>query len=477
MNFDTLGLSPTLLDTLDQVGFKTPTEIQIQSIPILLEGRDVLGCAQTGTGKTGAFLLPLIEMLSRSRGRARMPRALILEPTRELAAQVLDTFLSLTKNHKLTCALVMGGEGSGGQEKKLDQGVDVLIATPGRFIDFIGRGRLLLSDVGLLVIDEADRMLDMGFIPDIERIVSKLPLKRQTALFSATMAPAIQKIATEFLNNPVEIRVTPASSAATTVTQRRIHFDFAKKTPLATMSFAKREALRQLLKVENIERAVIFCNRKKDVDYLMRSLVRYGYQASCLHGDMPQNKRTETLEKFRKGEISLLVASDVAARGLDIEDITHVISFDVSLNAEDYIHRIGRTGRAERTGFSYLFTLPQEEELVQAIESLIGQKILPYVLEGFKLEGFKPVQDIKPIKKTVLPIREPKKEPVKEKVHSSHPKGEKDHPKKQTPETSVPFVGFGEEIPAFIRNGLSGEVLERLKSHDGKVHRYGRVEA
>ncbi|HQS83769.1 MAG: hypothetical protein B7Y25_02430 [Alphaproteobacteria bacterium 16-39-46] len=481
MPFTELGLSAPLINVLNNVGFKTPTDIQKRSIPILLEKKDVMGCAQTGTGKTGAFLLPLIEMLSRKRGRARMSRALILEPTRELAAQVLEAFSTLSDSFKLTSGLIVGGEGSSEQEKKLDQGVDVLIATPGRLLDFIGRGRLLLSDIQFLVIDEADRMLDMGFIPDIQKIVSKLPSTRVTALFSATMPPLIEKIASEFLHNPVEIRVDAPSSTANTVTQWCVHLDLDKKTSPATISAEKRKILRHLLESQNIERAVIFCNRKKDVDYLSKSLKGYGFDVAALHGDMPQNKRTETLDQFRKGEVKILIASDVAARGLDIEDITHVVSFDVPFNAEDYVHRIGRTGRASREGTSYLFSTHGDKELLKDIETLTNQKISLYKVEGIvekedvkkpkvlppKPHQAKPHQD----KKEALPISKNKKEIPAQIVTTEKPVTAPLENKNER------IVGFGDEIPVFMQNALPASILERLQQDDQKIQRYGEVEA
>ncbi|MBS0185286.1 MAG: DEAD/DEAH box helicase [Proteobacteria bacterium] len=476
MPFAELGLSAPLISVLDKVGFKTPTDIQKRTIPVLLEKQDVMGCAQTGTGKTGAFLLPLIELLSRKRGRARMSRALILEPTRELAAQVLESFSTLSGSFKLSAGLIVGGEGASEQEKKLDQGVDVIIATPGRLLDFIGKGRLLLSDIQFLVIDEADRMLDMGFIPDIEKIVSKLPSKHVTALFSATMPPLIEKIASEFLHNPIEIRVNAPSSTAHTVTQWCVHLDLnKKKTPTATINAEKRKILRHLLSSQNIERAVIFCNRKKDVDYLSKSLKRYDFDVAALHGDMPQNKRTETLDLFRKGDVKILIASDVAARGLDIEDITHVVSFDVPFNSEDYVHRIGRTGRASRKGTSYLFVTQDDQELLKSIEALTNQKISP-----FKIDKVIEKEDPHKAQNSLS-----KKHPRKEDLGSSqHKKEIKMH--ENTSERSLKnsseiknekIIGFGDEIPVFMKNGLPASILARLQQNDRKSQRYGEVES
>ncbi|MBV9017032.1 MAG: DEAD/DEAH box helicase [Alphaproteobacteria bacterium] len=365
MNFNELGLSPELLQAITDTGYTTPTPIQEQAIPVVAQGRDVLGCAQTGTGKTASFALPMIDKLAAGRARARMPRSLILEPTRELATQVEASFERYGKHHRLSTALLIGGESFGDQEKKLDRGVDVLIATPGRLLDLFERGKVLLSDVRILVIDEADRMLDMGFIPDVERIVGLLPRARQTLFFSATMPPEIRRLADAFLNSPVEIAVAPPASPAETVAQSLV----------VVTPEQKREVLRRLIGSEDVKNALIFCNRKRDVDILQRSLARHGFDAAALHGDMPQPKRTETLERFKNSEIRLLVASDVAARGLDIQGLSHVFCFDVPYHAEDYVHRIGRTGRAGRQGRSFMLAAPEDGKAVAAIQKLIGKEI------------------------------------------------------------------------------------------------------
>jgi superfamily II DNA/RNA helicase len=365
MSFDDLGLGADVLRAVADTGYKEPTPIQRQAIPQVLMGRDVLGCAQTGTGKTASFTLPMIDILFGSRARARMPRSLILEPTRELAAQVAENFDVYGKYHKLSKALLIGGVQYGDQEKVLDRGVDVLIATPGRLLDHFERGRLLLSDVKLLVIDEADRMLDMGFIPDVERIVSLLPKGRQTLFFSATMPPEIRRLADAFLTNPKEITVARPATTADTVKQGLVHVE----------ERAKREALRTLLHSEQVRNALIFCNRKRDVDTLHKSLRRHGFNAGQLHGDMDQAQRTATLEAFKRGEITLLVCSDVAARGLDIDDLSHVFNFDVPIHAEDYVHRIGRTGRAGRSGAAFTIASPEDGKFLSAIERLIGKSI------------------------------------------------------------------------------------------------------
>ncbi|MEZ5669265.1 MAG: DEAD/DEAH box helicase [Alphaproteobacteria bacterium] len=365
--FAALGLSEPVVNAVADSGYQTPTPIQAQAIPQVLIGRDVLGCAQTGTGKTASFVLPMIDILSSGRARARMPRSLILEPTRELAAQVSENFVKYGKYQSLSFALLIGGVSFDEQEKKLDRGVDVLIATPGRLLDHTERGGVILTAVKLLVIDEADRMLDMGFIPDIERIVSKLPKSRQTLFFSATMPPEIRRLADSFLVNPREITVDPPSSTATTIEQFLV--------PYQGRDREKRAALRAVIDNESIQNGLVFCNRKRDVGVVFRSLKRHGYNAGELHGDMAQESRMATLDAFKRGEIQLLVASDVAARGLDIAAVSHVINYDAPVNAEDYVHRIGRTGRAGRSGRSLTIVGDADAKHVQAIEKLIGRTI------------------------------------------------------------------------------------------------------
>jgi superfamily II DNA/RNA helicase len=368
MNFSELGLSQKVLSAVEASGYTTPTPIQAQAIPHVLNRRDVLGIAQTGTGKTAAFTLPMITMLEQGRARARMPRTLILEPTRELAAQVEESFIKYGKNHKLSIALLIGGVSFDDQDAKLMRGVDVLIATPGRLLDHFERGRLLLTGVELLVIDEADRMLDMGFIPDIERICKLVPFTRQTLFFSATMPPEIQRITNTFLSNPVQIEVAKPASTAASVTQKLV------KT--GSKDFEKRDVLRNLIRsAGHIQNGIIFCNRKRDVATLHKSLVKHGFNAAALHGDMDQRARMAALEAFRNGETTLLVASDVAARGLDIPAVSHVFNFDVPYHAEDYVHRIGRTGRAGRTGEAFTLVSSMDRKSLDAIEKLIGQKI------------------------------------------------------------------------------------------------------
>ncbi len=372
MPFRQLGLSPEVLRAIAETGYETPTPIQERSIPSILSGRDILGSAQTGTGKTASFTLPMIDILSTGRVRARMPRSLILEPTRELAAQVAENFDAYGKYSKLTKALLVGGVSFSDQDQKVDRGVDVLIATPGRLLDHVERGKLMLSGVSMLVIDEADRMLDMGFIPDVERIVGLTPRTRQTLMFSATLLPEIRRFAAIFLNNPKEISVDPPASTVDRVTQGLA----------VTHPDDKIKALRQLLSQRGIVSALIFCNRKRDVDMLATSLRRNGVEASGLHGDMNQEIRTQTLGRFRAGEIGILVASDVAARGLDIEALPNVVNFDVPIHAEDYIHRIGRTARAGMEGAAYTLATPEDAPYLEAIATLTGSQIPRIEIDG-----------------------------------------------------------------------------------------------
>jgi superfamily II DNA/RNA helicase len=373
--FGALGLSEPILRALHDKGYLRPTPIQAQAIPTVLMGRDVLGCAQTGTGKTAGFTLPLLDILSGSRARARMPRSLILEPTRELALQVAENFVAYGKYLKLNHALLIGGESMSDQKDALTKGVDVLIATPGRLIDLFERGGLLLTDVRVLVIDEADRMLDMGFIPDIERIVAMLPRTRQTLFFSATMAPEIRRLADAFLNNPKEITVSKPASVATTITSGLVLVN----------EHDKREALRRLIRSEDVQNALIFCNRKRDVDILLKSLLKHGFSAGALHGDLPQSVRFATLEKFKANELRLLVCSDVAARGIDIGGLSHVFNFDVPHHAEDYVHRIGRTGRAGKEGRAFTIATPDDRLAVEAVETLIAAPIPRIEIPGLDI--------------------------------------------------------------------------------------------
>jgi len=371
MSFSHLGLSDKVLAAVAATGYTTPTPIQEQAIPHVLARRDVLGIAQTGTGKTAAFVLPMLTMLEKGRARARMPRTLILEPTRELAAQVKEQFDKYGVGQKLNVALLIGGVSFGDQDTKLTRGVDVLIATPGRLLDHTERGGLLLTGVELLVIDEADRMLDMGFIPDIERICKMIPFTRQTLFFTATMPPEIRRITETFLHNPEKIEVSRPATTAVGVSQFQV--------AVGREPHDKRDTLRRLLRdAKDLQNAIIFCNRKREVALLYKSLEKHGFSVGALHGDMEQSARTAALNQFRNGEIPLLVASDVAARGLDIPAVSHVFNFDVPHHADDYVHRIGRTGRAGRAGTAISLVTPLDQKSMVAIEKLIGQSI-PHV--------------------------------------------------------------------------------------------------
>ena len=366
MNFSELGLCQELSQAVADLGYTEPTPIQEKSIPYVLMGRDILGSAQTGTGKTASFTLPMIEILASGRAKARLPRSLILAPTRELAAQVADSFEKFSTYHKLSMALLIGGVSFADQNAALSKGVDVLIATPGRLLDHFERGKVLLTDVKVLVIDEADRMLDMGFIPDVERIVGLLPPLRQTLFFSATLSNDIKKLSDKFVSNPKVIEVAPPASTADTVAQHLVW----------TSPKGKREALRGLLRSEEVKNAVIFCNRKRDISTLVTSLKQHDFSAVALHGDMTQAGRLDALQKFKDGEVPLMIASDVAARGLDIAGLSHVFNFDVPSNAEDYVHRIGRTGRAGKSGRAFTIAASEDDKkYVGAIEKLIGKPI------------------------------------------------------------------------------------------------------
>ncbi len=383
--FSDLKLDPKVLAAIVDAGYETPTPIQAGAIPLALEGRDVLGIAQTGTGKTASFTLPMITLLGRGRARARMPRSLVLCPTRELAAQVAENFDIYAKNTKLTKALLIGGVSFTEQDKLIDRGVDVLIATPGRLLDHFERGKLLLTGVQIMVVDEADRMLDMGFIPDIERIFQLTPFTRQTLFFSATMAPEIERITDTFLHSPERIEVARQATTSETITQRLVEITPTRKDQSAKQ---KRELMRALIVAEGeeLKNAIIFCNRKTEVDIVAKSLRAHGFDAAPIHGDLDQSQRTRTLDDFRDGKLRFLVASDVAARGLDIPAVSHVFNFDLPSHAEDYVHRIGRTGRAGRKGTAISIGVPADEKYLTAIEALVKQS-LPRgeVPEGFSL--------------------------------------------------------------------------------------------
>lgn len=412
--FKDLGFSDNVMKAIDDAGYKSPTEIQAQAIPAILMTKDVVGIAQTGTGKTASFTLPMIEILADGHAKMRMPRALVLTPTRELAAQVAENFDKYGKYVTLKKALLVGGVSAGDQIKALESGVDVLIATPGRLLDLFERGNILLSDVKMLVIDEADRMLDMGFIPDIERIIGLLPVFRQTLLFSATMPEEVKKLTAKFLSNPKSIEASVADKPAETV----------KQALTWTTARNKKKVLGTILDEIDVKNGFIFCNRKKDISGLVRWLKDRGEKAAGLHGDMQQSKRTETLDDFKHDRITLMVCSDVAARGLDIKGVSHVFNYDVPYNAEDYVHRIGRTGRAGMTGEAYTLAVKDtDDKFVAAIEKII-KKSIP-VEDGFNQ---RPQKQNKPSQNKKIS------------------KGKSQH--KDYNDNDV--VGFGDEVPAFM---------------------------
>lgn len=423
MDFAQLGLGDELLKAIEEIGYTTPTPIQEKAIPIVLMARDLIGLAQTGTGKTASFTLPMIEMLSSGRARSRMPRSLVLAPTRELAAQVAENFDKYGKYHKLTKALLVGGESMGDQIKILEKGADVLIATPGRLLDLFDRGQIILSDIKILVIDEADRMLDMGFIPDIEKIITFIPMTRQTLLFFATMPNEIKSLADRFLSNPKSVSVAPPASPAATVDHKMLEV-----TPKD-----KKNALRKLIERENVKNAFVFCNRKKDVDMLGKWLSEKGFSAAALHGDMIQSKRTETLQAFKDGKIVLMVCSDVAARGLDVSGVSHVFNYDVPFNADDYIHRIGRTGRAGQSGQAWTLVTEDDEKLVDAIVKLVGRDIVTEKLG-----------EVATIENTPKPDKK-ERAPRPEKKHEK--KAEPENKKLVTVKTSVKPEPSGRRYP------------------------------
>ncbi|WP_249208301.1 DEAD/DEAH box helicase [Gluconobacter albidus] len=396
--FADLGLGEPIMRAIEELGYEHPTPIQAQAIPEVLKGHDVLGVAQTGTGKTASFTLPMLQKLSGSRARARMPRSLILEPTRELALQVAENFKLYGKYLRLTHALLIGGESMAEQRDVLNRGVDVLIATPGRLLDLFGRGGLLLTQTSTLVIDEADRMLDMGFIPDIEKIVGLLPAHRQTLFFSATMAEEIRRLADAFLRHPVEITVSRQSSVATTIEEALV----------IVPEDEKRRTLKKLLRRENVQSAIVFCNRKRDVDMIQQYLTKHGIEAGHLHGDLAQSLRFSTLERFRSGELKFLICSDVAARGIDIGGLSHVFNYDLPFNAEDYVHRIGRTGRAGKEGHAFSLATPRDRRLLEAIETLTGKVIARPVLEGITTVDWAPEEgDRRPTESVSAPVPAP----------------------------------------------------------------------
>ncbi len=459
--FSDLELDPKVLKAVEEAGYKTPTPIQAQAIPHALQGKDVLGIAQTGTGKTASFTLPMITMLGKGRARARMPRSLVLAPTRELAAQVSENFETYAKNTKLTMALLIGGVSFKDQDRLIDRGVDVLIATPGRLLDHFERGKLMLTGVQIMVVDEADRMLDMGFIPDIEKIFKLTPFTRQTLFFSATMAPEITRITTEFLHNPERVEVARQATTSETIVQAVCVFKASRKDRAAK---EKRDLLRAIIFGEGnkVTNGIIFCNRKVDVDIVAKSMKKHGYNAAAIHGDLDQSVRMRTLNGFRDGDIRFLVASDVAARGLDIPNVSHVFNFDVPIHSEDYVHRIGRTGRAGREGHTFMLCLSYEEKYLDAIENLVKQEI-PRIDAP---EGFKKSPKVKPAEKLEVKIEKqeakaekPKRKPkaasdklVKKTKARASEQPARSRGKQRHDNTNV--VGMGDHVPAFLQRSL-----------------------
>lgn len=449
MSFKDLGLNENILRAIEDCGYTTPTPIQMQAIPAILMTRDVVGLAQTGTGKTAGFTLPMIETLSGGRAKARMPRSLVLVPTRELAAQVAENFDTYGKYTKLTKALLVGGVSMDEQIKLLDRGVDVLIATPGRMLDLFERGKILLTDIKILVIDEADRMMDMGFIPDIEKIVSKLPPIRQTLLFSATMPPEIKKLTQKFLSNPKEISVARVSSTSEQVAQFLVWTDPKRK----------RETLDKIIRQEDVQNAFIFCNRKRDIGDLTKFLEGRGYAVKGMHGDLVQSVRTRTLEEFKEGKVTLMVCSDVAARGLDVDDVSHVFNYDVPFNAEDYVHRIGRTGRAGKTGHAWTLATRDEEKYIDAIQRLIKTTIEVKQIDGGKGGGEQrqerpEAQSRPPEKREERPQRShDKPRPAQQRPQQSpvsQGRPHKPHDKPEERDEIGATQGFGSDIPGFF---------------------------
>ena len=456
MLFSELDLDPKVMKAVEEAGYTQPTPIQEQAIPHALQGRDVLGIAQTGTGKTASFTLPMITALAKGRARARMPRSLILCPTRELAAQVSENFETYGKYHKLSMALLIGGVNFNDQDKLIDRGVDVLIATPGRLLDHFERGKLMLTGIQVMVVDEADRMLDMGFIPDIERIFNLTPFTRQTLFFSATMPPEITRLTNTFLSNPIRVEVARQATTAETVTQGVCHF---KPTRRDTADKEKRNCLRALISGEGdkLTNAIVFCNRKRDVGIVHKSLTKHGLNAGALHGDLDQSVRMATLAAFKDNEIRILVASDVAARGLDIPTVSHVINYDVPTHSEDYVHRIGRTGRAGREGTAFTISTPADEKYVGFIQELIGNEIpridLPEGVFVKEERRRKPKSDEQPVvaeeKAETAPSGSKSREPRKRENRPSERRGGRGR-SGHWRDDGPPVIGMGDHVPAFL---------------------------
>lgn len=445
--FSDLAISPKVLKAVEAAGYETPTPIQAGAIPPALEGRDVLGIAQTGTGKTASFTLPMISMLARGRARARMPRSLVLCPTRELAAQVAENFDIYAQNVKLTKALLIGGVSFKEQDALIDRGVDVLIATPGRLLDHFERGKLLLTGVQIMVVDEADRMLDMGFIPDIERIFSLTPFTRQTLFFSATMAPEIERITNTFLSNPARIEVARQATASETIEQEVVLIKPSRRDRAAK---EKRDLLRALIEREGdaCTNAIVFCNRKVDVDIVAKSLKKHGLDAAAIHGDLDQSQRTKTLDAFRDGGLRFLVASDVAARGLDIPSVSHVFNFDVPSHSEDYVHRIGRTGRAGRAGKAVMISAPVDDKNLAAIEKLIDKEI---PRAESPIAGAPATEDVEEKPKRTRSRRRKEDAPVESRAETPMPEPvEKPSRRGRERQGGNKTVGMGDHMPSFI---------------------------
>lgn len=446
--FENLGLSENLLRAVTEAGYTIPTEIQAKAIPWILQARDVIGIARTGTGKTASFTLPMIEILAGGISKARMPRALILTPTRELAAQIAENFDKYGKYSQLSKCLIVGGVGMDAQVQLLARGVDVLIATPGRLLDLFERGNVLLNDIKMLVIDEADRMLDMGFIPDIERIMKMVPPIRQNLLFSATMAGPIQKLAEAFMSNARTVSVSAQASTGENVSQNLVTLGGGREKDRALLKLLRDESV-------GVVNAFVFCNRKKDVSTVARFLSSQGVSAAPLHGDMPQAARTQTLQAFKDGQVSIMICSDVAARGLDISGVSHVFNYDVPFNAEDYVHRIGRTGRAGKSGVSYTFATPDDEKLVAAIEKLIGKPIPRAAAPASSPRPERPERtEQRPEQRAERQEREPRPERKErpEPTERRHQQAER-KPRPIDPELADNGPGFGDHLPAFMGGG------------------------
>lgn len=456
--FSDLNLNPKVLKAIEEAGYESPTPIQAGAIPAALEGRDVLGIAQTGTGKTASFTLPMITRLARGRARARMPRSLVLCPTRELAAQVAENFDTYAKHVKLTKALLIGGVSFKEQETAIDRGVDVLIATPGRLLDHFERGKLLLTGIEIMVVDEADRMLDMGFIPDIERIFSLTPFTRQTLFFSATMAKEIERITNTFLSAPERVEIARQATTSENIEQAVVKFKASRKDREGS---EKRKILRALIEQEgdSVQNAIIFCNRKSDVDIVAKSLKKYGVDAAPIHGDLDQSQRTKTLEGFRDGQLKVLVASDVAARGLDVPSVSHVFNFDVPGHAEDYVHRIGRTGRAGRSGKAITLCSPRDEKSLEAVESLV-QKEITRLENPVKVEPRKPRKEaaakettsVKEVvaKDAAVEAQQPVQTPADNDSQKPRGRGKSGRFGRDTRRDDRNVVGMGDHMPSFI---------------------------